>query len=235
MAKQGVGPSVVLVGRPNVGKSTLFNRITGVRRSIVAPVAGTTRDMVSAPAQWLNRQFTLADTGGLFGATTDPLHAMVVEQGLRGMATADIIVFLVDGREGLVPGDLDIAQAVRALNRPVILAVNKADDKRSRARAAEFHQLGFNMFEVSAEHGHGVAELLDELLTLFPTGSTEPEPEAEPEVAIAIVGRPNVGKSSLAPAAPGRYRRHAAAGESGHGRPGGIDQRDSGETRHGKG
>jgi len=197
MAKQGVGPSVVLVGRPNVGKSTLFNRITGTRRSIVAPVAGTTRDMVSAPAEWLNHQFTLADTGGLFGATTDPLHAMVVEQGLRGMRTADIIVFLVDGREGLVPGDLDIAQAVRALNRPVILAVNKADDKRSRARAAEFHQLGFNMLEVSAEHGDGVAELLDALLKLFPTKSTEPAPETEPEVAIAIVGRPNVGKSSL--------------------------------------
>jgi len=197
MAKQGVGPSVVLVGRPNVGKSTLFNRITGTRRSIVAPVAGTTRDMVSAPAEWLNHQFTLADTGGLFGATTDPLHAMVVEQGLRGMQTADIIVFLVDGREGLVPGDLDIAQAVRALNRPVILAVNKADDKRARARAAEFHQLGFNMLEVSAEHGVGVAELLDALLTLFPTKSTAPAPETEPEVAIAIVGRPNVGKSSL--------------------------------------
>ncbi len=197
MAKQGVGPSVVLVGRPNVGKSTLFNRIAGTRRSIVAPVAGTTRDMVSAPAQWLNHQFMLADTGGLFGATTDPLHSMVVEQGLRGMQSADIVVFLVDGREGLVPGDLDIAQAVRALNRPVILAVNKADDKRAKARAAEFHQLGFNLMEVSAEHGDGVADLLDALLKLFPVKSTAPEPEAEPEVAIAIVGRPNVGKSSL--------------------------------------
>ena len=91
------------------------------------PVAGTTRDMVGAPAEWLNRPFMLADTGGLFGATTDPLHAMVVEQGLRALQTADIVVFLVDGREGLVPGDLDIAQAVRALNRPVILVVNKAD------------------------------------------------------------------------------------------------------------
>jgi GTP-binding protein len=197
MAKQGAGPSVVLVGRPNVGKSTLFNRMTGTRRSIVAPVAGTTRDMVGAPAEWLNRQFMLADTGGLFGATTDPLHAMVVEQGLRALQTADIVVFLVDGREGLVPGDLDIAQAVRALNRPVILVVNKTDDKRARARVAEFHQLGFGVMEVSAEHGEGVADLLDALLTLFPEKSTEPEPEEEPEIAIAIVGRPNVGKSSL--------------------------------------
>ena len=197
MSRQGVGPSVVLVGRPNVGKSTLFNRITGTRRSIVAPVAGTTRDLVSAPAQWLNRPFMLSDTGGLFGATTDPLHSMVVEQGLRAMRTADIIVFLVDGREGLVPGDFDIAKAVRALNRPVLVAVNKADDKRARARAAEFHQLGFDIFEVSAEHGQGVAELLDAVVTRFPVKSTEPEPEPAPEVAIAIVGRPNVGKSSL--------------------------------------
>lgn len=197
MAKQGVGPRVVLVGRPNVGKSTLFNRITGTRRSIVAPVAGTTRDMVSAPAEWLNRPFMLSDTGGLFGATTDPLHSMVVEQGLRAMKSADLVVFMVDGREGLVPGDLDIARAVRALNRPVILAVNKADDKRSRARASEFHQLGFNLVEVSAEHGDGVAELLDALLKLFPAKSTEAVPDEEPEVAIAIVGRPNVGKSSL--------------------------------------
>ena len=197
MAKQGVGPAVVLVGRPNVGKSTLFNRITGTRRSIVAPVAGTTRDMVAAPAEWLNRQFTLSDTGGLFGATTDPLHSMVVEQGLRAMKTADIVVFLVDGREGLVPGDLDIAKAVRALNRPVLLAVNKADDKRARSRANEFHQLGFDIMEVSAEHGQGVAELLDAVVAHIPAKSTEPAPESDPEVAIAIVGRPNVGKSSL--------------------------------------
>ena len=195
MAKQGTGPIVVLVGRPNVGKSTLFNKITGTRRSIVAPVAGTTRDMVAAPAEWLNRHFMLSDTGGLFGATTDPLHSMVVEQGLRAMRTADIVVFMVDGREGLLPGDEDIAKAVRALNRPVVLAVNKTDDRR--ARPNEFHKLGFDIVEVSAEHGHGVAELLDAIVALFPEKSTEPAPEADPEVAIAIVGRPNVGKSSL--------------------------------------
>ncbi|NQW03947.1 MAG: ribosome biogenesis GTPase Der [Acidobacteria bacterium] len=196
MAKQGVGPRVVFVGRPNVGKSTLFNRITGTRRSIVAPVAGTTRDMVAAPAEWLNHHFTVYDTGGLFGATTDPLHDMVVEQGLRALETADIVVFMVDGREGLVSGDQDIAKAVRALNRPAILAVNKADDKRARARVNEFHELGFDILEVSAEHGHGVGDLLDALLKLFPEKSTEAELE-EPEIAIAIVGRPNVGKSSL--------------------------------------
>lgn len=197
MAKHGVGPKVVFVGRPNVGKSTLFNRITGTRRSIVAPVAGTTRDMVSAPAEWLTHPFTVFDTGGLFGATTDPLHDMVVEQGLRALHTADIVVFMVDGREGLVSGDQDIAKAIRALNRPVILAVNKSDDKRAKARVNEFHEFGFDMVEVSAEHGHGVADLLDAIVALFPDKSTEPTPDEEPELAIAIVGRPNVGKSSL--------------------------------------
>ena len=197
MSKHGVGPNVVFVGRPNVGKSTLFNRITGTRRSIVAPVAGTTRDMVRAPAEWLGRTFTVYDTGGLFGATTDPLHDMVVEQGLRALETADIVVFMVDGREGLVSGDLDIAKAVRALNRPAILVVNKTDDKRAVARVNEFHELGFDIMEVSAEHGHGVGDLLDALLGLFPEKSTEAEHDEEPEVAIAIVGRPNVGKSSL--------------------------------------
>jgi len=198
MAASGVGPTVVLVGRPNVGKSTLFNRIAGTRRSIVAPVAGTTRDVVTAPAEWSGRNFTLVDTGGLFGATTDPLHAMVVDHGMRALKSADLLVFLVDGRDGLVVGDEQIAQAIRAVNCPVLLVVNKADDKRSVARANEFHKLGFGgQFEVSAEHGTGVYELLDALVAAMPAKSTEPAPEADPEIAIAIVGRPNVGKSSL--------------------------------------
>jgi GTP-binding protein len=196
MPQAGRSPIVVLAGRPNVGKSTLFNRITGQRRSIVAPVAGTTRDVLSAPASWLNHRFTLVDTGGLFGSTTDPLHELVVAHGLRALNNADLIVLVVDARDGLVPADREIVQRVRALGRPAVLAVNKTDDKRARAGAVEFHELGLEpVIEVAAEHGDGVAELLDEVIKLLPA-SSEPE-SIDDETAVAIVGRPNVGKSSL--------------------------------------
>src|SRR5215467_1530985 len=136
-------PSVVLVGRPNVGKSTLFNRMTGSRRAIVAPVAGTTRDALARPVAWRGHTFELFDTGGLFGASEDPLHDLVVEQGQRAIAGADLLVLLVDGREGLVPGDERIARVLRETGRPVIFAVNKTDDKRAQRSALEFFQLGF--------------------------------------------------------------------------------------------
>jgi len=187
----------VLVGRPNVGKSTLFNRITGKRRSIVAPVAGTTRDAVEAPAEWAGRTFNLVDTGGLFGATTDPLHELVVEHGLKAIQTADVLVFIVDAREGLVPADEEIARRMRKTNRPVLLAINKTDDKRGAKRAMEFHQLGFDpVLEITAEHGTGVFELLDEVAARLPARAVSPDIRDE-ETAVAIVGRPNVGKSSL--------------------------------------
>ncbi len=137
-------PSVVLVGRPNVGKSTLFNRITGSRRAIVAPVAGTTRDSLSRPASWRGATFDLVDTGGLYGASEDPLHALVVKQGQRAIVSADLLVFVVDGREGLVAGDQTIAGELRDTGLPVVLAVNKADDKRTRSGVMEFYQLGFD-------------------------------------------------------------------------------------------
>jgi GTP-binding protein len=209
-------PSVVLVGRPNVGKSTLFNRMTGSRRAIVAPVAGTTRDALSRPASWGGAVFDIFDTGGLSGASEDPLHDLVARQGQRAIEGADLLVFLVDGREGLVPGDQTIARELRATGIPVILAVNKTDDKR--ASPVDFYALGFEpVVEVSAEHGTGVAELLDEIVKVLPASAragTQARPDVDgnnvesrqhagpardvaEEVRVAIVGRPNVGKSSL--------------------------------------
>jgi len=197
------GPTVVLVGRPNVGKSTLFNRITGVRRAIVTPVPGTTRDVNAQPAEWQGAHFTLVDTGGVFGANEDPLHELVVEHGMRAIASADAIVFVVDGRQGVVPGDEEIAKTIRPMGVPVILAVNKTDDKRARARLAEFHELGFEpVLEIAAEHGEGVADLLDDVMTHVKrsrqeTGKDTAAKEEPKETSVAIIGRPNVGKSSL--------------------------------------
>jgi GTPase len=208
--------SVVLVGRPNVGKSTLFNRITGSRRAIVAPVAGTTRDALARPVEWRGTTFDLFDTGGLFGASEDPLHELVVQQGQRAVAGADLLVMVVDGREGLVPGDERIVGELRQSGRPVIVAINKTDDKRAQASAAEFFGFGFDpVLEISAEHGHGVAELLDAIVDRLGGADTQVRPYAHgetddsavnvgadlrvgpDETRIAIVGRPNVGKSSL--------------------------------------
>jgi GTPase len=152
--------TVVLVGRPNVGKSTLFNRLTRSRRAIVTAVPGTTRDVIAHPVTWEGVTFELTDTGGMFGASEDPLHQLVLERGQRAIQKADLLVLVVDGREGLVPGDAEIARAVRAANVPVIVAINKSDDRRAKAGAMEFYQLGFEpVFEISAEHGEGVGDL----------------------------------------------------------------------------
>jgi GTP-binding protein len=134
----------------------------------------------------------------LFGATEDPLHVLVVEQGRRALETADVLVFVVDGREGLVPADEEIATTLRSANAPVLIAVNKTDDRRARGRALEFYRLGFDpVIEIAAEHGEGTGDLLDEIVKRLPSKRAAP-PETEPdEVAVAIVGRPNVGKSSL--------------------------------------
>jgi GTP-binding protein len=209
-------PAVVLVGRPNVGKSTLFNRLTRTRRAIVTAIPGTTRDVIALEGEWRGRRFQLVDTGGMFGASEDPLHALVLERGQRALAEADLLVLVADGRDGLVPGDREIARTAREADRPLLLAINKMDDKRARAGAIDFYQLGVDpVFEISAEHGEGVGDLLDGILEALPPGPaaspsgdvqtpergaatalpTQPAPPEE--VGIAIVGRPNAGKSSL--------------------------------------
>src|SRR3954447_11982249 len=218
-------PSVVLVGRPNVGKSTLFNRMTGSRRAIVNPMAGTTRDALARPVISRGTAFQLFDTGGLYGESQDPLHELVVLHGQRAIVGAVLVVLLVDGRDGLIPGDERIARELRETGIPVILAINKTDDKRSQRSSMEFFQLGFDpVMEISAEHGTGVAELLDEIVGRISKGSgiraqgsetddaglraqgseaANPQPPApspdaaDQETRFAIVGRPNVGKSSL--------------------------------------
>ena len=216
-------PSVVLVGRPNVGKSTLFNRLTRTRRAIVTAIPGTTRDVMAHPAEWRGARFEIVDTGGMFGASEDPLHALVLERGRRAVADADLLILIGDGREGLVPGDREIAQVAREANRPVLLAINKMDDKRARGAALDFYQLGIDpVFEISGEHGEGVGDLLDGILDALPAAARLAAAEAEEnvrtreadaaegapatqssarppaaEVGIAIVGRPNAGKSSL--------------------------------------
>ena len=190
-------PSVVLVGRPNVGKSTLFNRVTRMRRAIVTSIPGTTRDVLAQPVEWEGTRFELTDTGGMFGASEDPLHALVLERGRRAIGDADLLVLVVDGREGLVGGDREIAQVIREAGKPALLAINKLDDKRARSGALEMYQLGFDpVFEIAAEHGDGVGDLLDAIVRELPASGSSSAPKPS-EVAVAIVGRPNAGKSSL--------------------------------------
>ena len=194
---------VALVGRPNVGKSTIFNRLTGTRRAIVTSVAGTTRDVLARPVEWQQRVFTLVDTGGVVGASEDPMWEAVANRGRRAAGAVDLVVFVVDGREGPLPADDEVARELRIRGVPVVLAINKMDDHRARDRVPEFHRFGVEpIVEISAEHGQGIGDLLDAVVARLPpapVGSTalEEAPEASTEPAIAVVGRPNVGKSSL--------------------------------------
>ena len=202
-------PRVVLIGRPNVGKSTLFNRVSGRRRAIVTPVAGTTRDVMREPVEWQGATFELVDTGGLFGASTDPLHDAVARQGLREVESAAVLVVVVDARDGLVPADGEVARRARRAGAPMVLAINKVDVPRGADPAAEFDPLGVApALSIAAEHGLGVGDLLDAVVALLPrrgrgsrgASSDEPPERADRdrgEVSLAIVGRPNVGKSSL--------------------------------------
>jgi GTP-binding protein len=187
-------PRVALVGRPNVGKSTLFNRICGRRKAITDGRPGSTRDRNYAQVSWLGAAFELIDTGGLLLGTEDPLLGPAVAQVQRAIAEADVILFVVDGRAGLLPDDEDIGRELRRGGKRVILVVNKAE--RPSTDGSEFARLGFEpVFTVSAEHGQGVGDLLDATLEGLPR--SEPEEGESPPLRLALVGRPNVGKSSI--------------------------------------
>lgn len=186
-------PRLALVGRPNVGKSTLFNRISGRRKAITDGRPGSTRDRNYAQTSWQGAAFELIDTGGLLLETDDPLLGPASAQSRRAIEEADRVVFVVDARAGLLPDDMAIAAQLRRSGKPVAVAVNKVE--RQDDGTSDFARLGFeHMLPISAEHGIGVGDLLDEALAGLPRVEV-PEEEAPPR--LALVGRPNVGKSSL--------------------------------------
>lgn len=209
---------VALVGRPNVGKSTLFNRLTGVRTAIVEDLPGTTRDRLYGTAEWQGQQFGLVDTGGLRfrdpGATavrsrsansSEEFSLSILEQATVALDEADAVILLTDVKDGVVAEDLDVATFLRQHDKPVVLAVNKAETDARVLDAAEFWQLGLGEpMAISALHGDGVAELLDNLLPTLAGGPVRDD--EDDSVHIALVGRPNVGKSSLLNALMGEER-----------------------------
>lgn len=188
-------PVVAIVGRPNVGKSTLFNRILGQRKAIVEDFAGVTRDRNYAEVTRYEKPFLLIDTGGFEPASSDRLLTQMREQSQLAVEEADLIILLMDVRAGLTPSDTEVAQMLRKVKKPVLLVVNKVDGDKQEDELAEFYSLGIEpIYSLSSAHGRGVGELLDDLLELLP--ATE-MPETESEVRLAVIGRPNVGKSSL--------------------------------------
>lgn len=188
-------PIVAIIGRPNVGKSMLFNRLTGTRKAVVDDEPGVTRDRHYHEAEWNGQDFVLVDTGGLLPTEEEGLTALVRAQAETAIAQADAIVFLVDRSTGPLGIDREIAALLRASSKPIVLAVNKVDGERQELDVHEFHALGLGEpFPVSALHGRRSGDLLDRIVELIPR---VPSVEAEPGIRVALVGRPNVGKSSL--------------------------------------
>jgi GTP-binding protein len=189
-------PIIAIVGRPNVGKSTLFNRIAGGRKAIVWDEPGVTRDRNYADAEWEESVFTLIDTGGFEPVSKDRIFIQMREQCQLAMDEADVILFMMDGGEGLTPSDKEIANILRRLNKPVFYIVNKIDGPKHEGRILEFYELGVEtIYSISAEHGYGVRGLMDEVTQVIPSLT---EKKWDQDVTkVAVVGRPNVGKSSL--------------------------------------
>jgi GTP-binding protein len=190
--------TVSLVGRPNVGKSTLFNRITGKRRSITYGDPGVTRDLVSLPAEHEGRRFRLVDTGGYLSGERGDILSKVRGQVLRAIYESDAVIFLVDARDGVLPLDKEIVTMLREREKRFFLAANKVDTREGQEMAAQFHELSVDtVYPVSAEHGTGVADLLDAIVPLIPEISSEDTGTAEVVARVSVLGRPNVGKSTL--------------------------------------
>lgn len=188
-------PVVALVGRPNVGKSTLFNRLVGERLAIVEDLPGTTRDRLYGDSEWNGVPFVVVDTGGLADDPQSVMVSAIRSQASVAIQEADVIVFLVDAVDGLTPSDTDVAEMLRQTRKPVVLAVNKADNAERRMNAVEFYELVLgDPVPISAVHGTGTGDLLDRVVEALPV---TPEEDEDESIKIAIVGRPNVGKSSL--------------------------------------
>jgi GTPase len=190
-------PIVAIIGRPNVGKSTLFNRIFGRQLAVVDDLPGITRDRLVRRVEWTGRDFELVDTGGWVPDGAEPMEQRIVEQVFHALDECDLILLVVDSRAGLQPDDEEIARRLRSRGRPFLLVANKVDSEKLEADAAEFAGLGFDgeIWAISAAEGRGIGELLDEVVRRIPVrGNAEEEPGT---IRIAVMGRPNVGKSSI--------------------------------------
>ncbi len=198
-------PTVVIVGRPNVGKSTLFNRMVGRRVSVVDDAPGITRDRLYTEAEWRGKRFLLVDTGGILFGDEDPLVEQIRLQAEIALQEATVVIFLVDCVEGVSMGDSDLADRLRGITVPVLIVANKADNKNRAVAANEFYELGLGeVFAVSGLNGAGVADMMDSVVELIP--KVDDLQDVKDEVKLAIIGRPNVGKSSLVNAFTGEQR-----------------------------
>ncbi|WP_026485554.1 ribosome biogenesis GTPase Der [Caldanaerobius polysaccharolyticus] len=190
------GSIVAIVGRPNVGKSTLFNRLAGKRIAIIEDKPGVTRDRLYHTCEWAGKVFTIVDTGGIDVGSTDTLFQQIRKQAQIAIDTADVVVFVVDAKEGLLPADWQIADILRKSNKPVIVACNKVDSAKMRESSYEFYGLGFDhVHMISSVNGTGTGDLLDTIVKLLP--DSHHEEYDEDTVKVAVIGRPNAGKSSI--------------------------------------
>ena len=197
-------PVIAIVGRPNVGKSTIFNRIVGERISIVEDIPGVTRDRIYSSAEWLNHDFNIIDTGGI-DIGDEPFLEQIRQQAEIAIDEADVIIFLTNGREGVTSADEEVAKILYKAKKPVVLAVNKIDNPEMRSQIFDFYSLGFgDPFPISGSHGLGLGDLLDEAAKHFPNRQTKEYDEDV--ICFSLIGRPNVGKSSLVNAILGEER-----------------------------